>query len=70
MTPETTLPSMAISDETRGHLERIAKRRQKLDTEWREAIKRAVAEGGTLREVGEAAGISHTAVKFIVHGRP
>jgi hypothetical protein len=33
-------------------------------------IKQAVREGGSLREVGAAAGISHTAVKFIAHGRP
>lgn len=33
-------------------------------------VKEAVAAGGSLREVGEAAGISHTAVKFIAHGRP
>lgn len=34
------------------------------------AIRDAVAAGGSLREVGEAAGLSHTAVKFIAHGRP
>lgn len=33
-------------------------------------IKEAVAAGGSLREVGAAAGITHTAVKFIAHGRP
>lgn len=32
-------------------------------------IRQAVAEGGTLRAVGEAAGLSHQAVKFIAHGR-
>lgn len=30
----------------------------------------AVEAGGSLRGVGAAAGISHTAVKFIAHGRP
>lgn len=30
----------------------------------------AVAAGASLREVAEVAGISHTAVKFIAHGRP
>lgn len=41
-----------------------------VDRQWREAIRDAVAKGGTLREVGALAGISHTAVKFIAHGRP
>lgn len=33
-------------------------------------VRQAVTEGGSLRSVGAAAGISHTAVKFIAHGRP
>lgn len=33
-------------------------------------IREAVAAGGSLREVGAAAGLTHTAVKFIAHGRP
>lgn len=33
-------------------------------------VKEAVAAGGSYREVGAAAGLSHTAVKFIAHGRP
>lgn len=43
-------------------------------TEWTaerdRLIRQAVAAGGSLREVGEVAGISHTAVRFIAHGRP
>lgn len=34
-----------------------------------ELIRQAVAEGGSLREVGNAAGMSHQAVNFIVNGR-
>jgi hypothetical protein len=34
------------------------------------AEREAVAEGYSLREIGAAAGLSHTAVKFIAHGRP
>jgi homoserine acetyltransferase len=33
-------------------------------------VREAVAAGGSYRAVGEAAGISHTAVKFIAKGRP
>lgn len=68
--PETTLPLMPVSDETKKAL-RTAGRKV---TEWTEErdrlIREAVAQGGSLREVGELAGISHTAVKFIAHGRP
>lgn len=32
-------------------------------------ITEAVAVGGSLRAVGEAAGLSHMAIKFIAHGR-
>lgn len=43
-------------------------------TEWTERrnaiIRAAVDEGGSLREVGDAVGLSHQAVKFIAHGRP
>lgn len=34
-----------------------------------ELICAAVASGAPLRAVGEAVGLSHTAVKFIAHGR-
>lgn len=33
-------------------------------------IRDAVAAGRSLRDVGAAVGLSHTAVKFIAHGRP
>lgn len=33
-------------------------------------VKEAVEAGGSYREVGEAVGLSHTAVKFIAKGRP
>lgn len=51
-------------------IRRISERRQKLDTQWREEITAAVLEdGASLRDVAEVAGISHTAVSFIAHGR-
>lgn len=43
-------------------------------TEWTaerdRLVKEAVDAGGSLREVGAATGLTHTAVKFIAHGRP
>jgi transposase-like protein len=35
---------------------------------WREAIRAAVANGYSMREVGQAAGISHVQVLRIVRG--
>lgn len=68
MTSETTLPPV-IEDDTRKEL-RTAGKQVKVWTEKRdELIRAAVTAGGSLREVGEAVGLSHTAVKFIAHGR-
>lgn len=68
MTPETTLP-VVLSDDDRRRLERLTKRKAKADAEWREAVREAVEGGASLREVGDAAGISHTAAKIIARGR-
>jgi hypothetical protein len=68
--PETTLPTMPITDDTRKALRTAGRKAQEWTTERDRLIREAVKEGGSLREVGEAAGISHTAVKFIAHGRP
>lgn len=42
-------------------------------TDWTQQrddlIRQAVAEGGSLREVGAIVGLSHTAISFIVKGR-
>lgn len=65
----TTLPSMMDAEIAKTL--RLAGRKVTYWTEYRDRlIKQAVADGGSLREVGEAAGLSHTAVKFIAHGRP
>lgn len=68
MKAATTFPPMDAEQADR--IRRIADRRAKLDEQWREEIRQAVAAGASLREVAEVAGISHTAVKFIAHGRP
>jgi transposase-like protein len=41
---------------------RATARRSRTETEWREAIRQAVADGHTLRAVAEAAGVSHVRV--------
>lgn len=65
----TTLPAMPADPDTLRALRRVARRAAELTAERDRLIKQAVAEGGSLRAVGEAAGLSHTAVDFIAHGR-
>ncbi len=66
---ETTLPPMALSPDTAKSLRTAGRKVAEWTTERDRLIRQAVTEGGSLREVGAAAGISHTAVKFIAHGR-
>lgn len=69
MTPETTLPAVTLDPALARKL-KAAGRKVKTSTEERDAlIREAVAAGGSLREVGAAVGLTHTAVKFIAHGR-
>lgn len=58
MTPETTKA-----------LRRAGQLVKKATADRDDLIKQAVAEGGSLREIGAAVGLSHTAVKFIAYGR-
>lgn len=68
MSAPATVPTMDAEQADR--IRRISERRAKLDDQWRAEIAAAVAAGASLREVAEVAGVSHTAVKFIAHGRP
>lgn len=67
--PISTLPPV-LSDDTKKALRRAGRKVKDATVERDELIKRAVEEGGSLREVGDAVGLSHQAVKFIAHGRP
>lgn len=67
--PETTLPFVSIEPDLARKL-RIAGAKVAASTIARDQlIREAIAAGGSLREVGAAVGLSHTAVKFIAHGR-
>lgn len=66
---ETTLPGVLDPDLARK-LSTAGRKVAEWTAERDRLIKEAVAAGGSLREVGTAAGITHTAVKFIAHGRP
>lgn len=65
---ETRLPGV-LDPETRVALTQAGRKVSEWTTKRDQLIRQAIAEGGSLREVGEAVGLSHTAVKFIAHGR-
>lgn len=67
---ETTLPAVALDPDLARTLQTAGQKVAEWTAERDRLIKEAVAAGGSLREVGNAAGISHMAVKFIAHGRP
>lgn len=67
--PETTLP-VVLDPTTAKALTTAGRNVAKWTAERDRLVRLAVEQGGSLREVGAAAGISHTAVKFIAHGRP
>lgn len=69
MTAETTLTVVPLTDQTKRELRNAGKRATSA-VEKRDALIRwAVSVGGSYREVGEAVGLSHTAVAFIARGR-
>jgi len=69
MTTETTLPRM-IDSETAKNLRQAAAKVAWWTDRRNDLIRTAVDDGHSLREVASAAGLSHTAIKFIAHGRP
>lgn len=64
----TTFPTV-IDEQTRKDLTQAGKQVKVWTAKRDELIRSAVEAGGSLREVGEAVGLSHTAVKFIAKGR-
>jgi len=68
MTTETTLPSMLDKD-TRDGLAQAGRKVAEWTTERDSRIRAAITAGASLREVAAAVGMSHTAVRFIAHGR-
>ena len=59
-----------MSPDTLRALRQAGRKTAEWWTERDRLICEAVKDGGTLRAVGEAAGLSHQAVKYIAHGRP
>lgn len=64
----TTFPAV-LTPETKKALTTAGRKVAEWTIERDRLIRQAHADGGSLREIGEAAGLSHTAVAFIVRGR-
>lgn len=67
---ETTLPPVALDPDLARKLSTAGRKVAEWTAERDRLIREAREAGGSLREIGEAAGVTHTAVKFIAHGRP
>lgn len=67
---ETTLPRVTIEPDLARKLRTAGQKVAEWTAERDRLAREAVAAGGSYREVGEAIGLSHTAVKFIAKGRP
>lgn len=65
MTMETTLPPMALDAAMHKALATAGGKVRTWTAERDRLIRQARANGATLREVGEAVGLTHTAVKLI-----
>ncbi len=64
----TTFPPMLDADRAKA-LRKAGEKVRTAVLDRDQLIKEAVVAGGTYREVGEAVGLSHTAIAFIVRGR-
>lgn len=65
-----TVPAMPLDPATAAELRKAGAKVREWTERRDELIAEAVANGGSLRAVAEAAGLSHTAVSFIANGRP
>ena len=61
---------MALTPEQARLLRKAGEKVAEWTRERDRLIREAVDAGASLRDVGEAVGLSHTAVKFIAKGRP
>ncbi|MCC5948105.1 MAG: hypothetical protein JJT89_06575 [Nitriliruptoraceae bacterium] len=57
---------MAVAEPLAAEVAQTAAQAREATTKRDELIRQAVREGGSLREVGELAGLSHSAVRRIV----
>lgn len=62
----TVIPSTAMDPTIERRLRAIAKKLGELDAERAELILRARVDGASLREIAEAAGMSHVGIKKLI----
>lgn len=65
-----TVKASPANPQVLEELRMTAAQRDRVMAERDDLIRSAITGGASLREVGAAVGLSHTAVKFIAHGRP
>ena len=69
MTPGETV-AVALTPDQARLLRKAGEKVAEWTRERDRLIREAIEAGASLRDVGEAVGLSHTAVKFIAKGRP
>lgn len=65
-----SVASVAIAPDLEKQLRTAGRKVAEWTQQRDQLVREAVEAGGSYREVGAAAGLSHTAVKFIAKGRP
>lgn len=68
-TQETTTTRMTLTKNQADKIATAARNAREWTAKRDALITNAIDAGCTLREVGNAAGLSHTAIKFIARGR-
>jgi DNA-binding NarL/FixJ family response regulator len=61
----TSFPGVVLEPDAARRLRNAGQKSAEWTTERDRLIREALAAGGTLREIGELVGLSHTAVKMI-----
>jgi len=62
------VPLAPTKSERLAHVKRVARRRVEVEDSFRLAILKAHESGASLRQIGEAAGLSHVRILKIVRG--
>lgn len=66
MTAVTTFPPVALDADTRKLLARTAQKAREATAERDRLVREAAAQGASLRELGDAIGMTHTGVRRIL----
>lgn len=64
------MPAVTLDPDLARKLQTAGQKSAEWIAERDRLIREAREAGGSLREIADLVGVSHTAVKFIAHGRP